>query len=90
MNEKEQRIKAPTNGKCSNFINANCSFNCPNAALEAACDRWDLDPGDFGMERISCKDCYMDDDNCSCDDCYVQFDQEYCTKKKEDPPLLIF
>lgn len=66
-------MKAPTNGKCSNFI---------NAALEAACDRWDLDPSDFGMERIDCEDCYMNDDDCTCDDCYVQYNPEYCTKKK--------
>jgi len=78
-----RKQKAPTNGKCNNFINANCSFRCPNAALEAACDRWDLDPSDFGMERIDCKDCYMNDENCSCDDCYVQFNHEYCPKKED-------
>lgn len=74
-------MKHPTNGKCQKFINANCSYRCPNAALEAACDRQDLDPGDFGMEYTDCKDCYMNDDNCTCDDCYVQYDPEYCTKK---------
>lgn len=52
-------MRAPSNGKCSNFINANCSYNCPNAALEAACNRWDLDPGDFGIEYIECKECYL-------------------------------
>lgn len=75
--------KIPTNGKCENFINGNCSYNCPNAALEAACDRWDLDPSDFGMERIKCKDCYLNDDCCTCDDCFVQFDPEYCPKPKK-------
>lgn len=33
---KRRRPKKPTNGKCSNFINGNCSYNCPNAALEGA------------------------------------------------------
>lgn len=77
-------MKKPTNGKCKNFINANCSFNCPNASLDYACDRYDLDPSDFGMERISCKNCYLNDDNCTCDDCFVQFKKEYCSKKKEN------
>lgn len=68
MSERKRSFE-PTNGKCGNFINANCSYNCPNAALEAACDRWDLDPSDFGMERISCKECMYWEDNCTCEDC---------------------
>ena len=76
-------MKTPTNGKCDMFINAHCSYDCPNAALEAACARWDLDPSDFGMERTDCKDCYMNDDCCTCEDCYMQYDPEYCPKKKE-------
>lgn len=63
--------------------NGNCSFNCPNAALEGACDRWDLDPSDFGMEYTDCEECQYWDDNCTCEDCYVQFDPEYCPKRKE-------
>lgn len=83
MSEHKRRPKEPTNGKCSNFINDNCSFNCPNAALEQACDRWDLDPSDFGMEYTDCEECQYWDDNCTCEDCYVQFDPEYCPKRKE-------
>ena len=29
--------KTPTNGKCENYINENCSLHCPNAALEGVC-----------------------------------------------------
>lgn len=80
-----KRPETPTNGKCGNFINGNCSFNCPNAALEAACDRWDLDPSDFGVERIDCKECQYWDDNCTCEDCFVQFDPEHCPNPKKPP-----
>lgn len=68
--------------KCDNFINANCSFNCPNAKLEEACNRWDLDPSDLGMEYTDCKYCHMNDDNCTCDDCYVQYNPDYCNLRR--------
>lgn len=71
-------MNEPTNGKCSGFVNANCCFDCPNAKLEAACDYWDLDPSDFGMRKISCKECQYNDDNCSCEDCYLKGKPEYC------------
>ena len=34
MSERKRRPKEPTNGKCPNFINANCSFNCPKKKEE--------------------------------------------------------
>lgn len=77
-----KKSRSTTKGKCSNFVNANCSYNCPNAALELACDRWDLDPTDFGMERITCKECNYNDDNCDCEDCYVNGVDGYCKKAK--------
>lgn len=79
----DEMKKEITNGKCENFVNDNCGYNCPNAALEAACDRWDLDPSDFGMEYIDCEECMYWDDNCTCDDCFVQFNPEYCPKPKK-------
>lgn len=65
---------------CKNFCNVHCSFDCPNAALERACDRFDLDFSDFGMERIDCDDCQYSDDNFTCDDCYFMNVPEYCFK----------
>lgn len=74
-----------TNGKCINFVNGNCSINCPNAKLKSACDYWDLDVSDFGMEIISCKECSYSDEYCSCDDCCVNGVKGYCPKcNKED------
>lgn len=69
-----------TNGKCYKFVNAHCSYDCPNAQLESACDRWDLDPSDFGMEYIKCNDCFHNDECCSCNDCYMQGNTAYCPK----------
>lgn len=68
---------------CKGFVNGNCLYKCPNAQLESACDRWDLDPSDFGMEYIKCKDCYMNDENCTCEDCYMMNDVKYCPKAKK-------
>lgn len=72
-----------TNGKCEKFVNGNCSCFCPNADLQGACDRWDLDPSDFGMEYIECKDCVYADDVCTCDDCYMMGEKNYCPKEME-------
>lgn len=72
----------PTNGKCKKFVNANCSYNCPNAYLEKACDKWDLDPIDLGMDYIKCKECIYYDKYCKCDDCYMMGDKEYCPKEE--------
>lgn len=75
-----KKSNKPTNGKCKYFCNANCSYNCPNAQLEGACNYWDLDASDFGMEYIDCHECQYNDDDCSCDDCYLKGDKEYCSK----------
>lgn len=73
-----------TKGKCEKFVNANCSYRCPNAQLESACDRWDLDPSDFGMEYINCRECHLFDDLCTCKDCYMEGNKEYCPKEMEN------
>lgn len=79
---RQAKLRKTTNGKCEDFVNAHCSYDCPNANLEYACDRWDLDPSDFGMEYIKCKDCYYYDDNCTCNDCYMENNKDYCPKAK--------
>ena len=64
--------------KCKNFVNANCSFNCPNAALEKYLEKYDIDYSDIGQERIKCKDCRYQDKYCTCEkDCYL-YGSEYC------------
>lgn len=78
-----KRTKPPTNGKCSNFVNANCSYNCPNKTLEFACEKWDLDPSGFRIKLTSCKECYYNDDNCNCEDCYVNGVDEFCKNAKK-------
>lgn len=82
--KKALKKKTPTNGKCEYFCNAHCSYHCPNASLEGACDYWDLDPSDFGMEYISCRECLYNDKFCSCDDCYFMGNKEYCPKCKKE------
>lgn len=86
MSKKWRNIRSrkPTNGKCEMFVNGNCSYDCPNAKLEAACDKWDLEPSDFGMEYTECKDCMYNDDNCDCDDCYMKGNKDYCPKERGD------
>ena len=79
---KYKSSRKVTNGKCDRFVNGHCSYDCPNASLEGACDRWDLEPSDFGMEYIKCKDCSYWDDNCSCDDCFMQCNKDYCPKER--------
>lgn len=86
MEKRRKNIKVEelTPKTCKYFVNGNCSYRCPNAALEGACNRWDLDPSDFGMEYIDCKDCYMNEDNCTCEnDCYVMGNKDYCPKAKK-------
>lgn len=78
---KRLNVEELTPRTCKGFVNGNCSMNCPNAKLESACDRWDLNPSDFGMEYIDCKECYMSAENCTCEeDCYVYGNKDYCPK----------
>lgn len=80
---KQTRSCKPTNGKCENFVNGHCSYHCPNANLEYKCQTWDLDPSDFGMEYIKCRECNYYDDNCTCDDCYMEGNKGYCPKERK-------
>lgn len=79
---KHTRSRKPTNGKCESFVNGHCSYHCPNADLELRCQTWDLDPSDFGMEYIKCRECNYYDDNCTCNDCYMKNNKDYCPKAK--------
>lgn len=59
--------------KCERFVNANCSFNCPIAAIEEWENKYDLDAyRELGIERADCNDCQYNDKYCSCEnDCYL-------------------
>ena len=64
--------------KCHRFVNANCSFNCPNAAIEAWEDKYDLDAGrELSINRTSCNECQYNDKYCTCEkDCYLYRTEE--------------
>ena len=58
--------------KCERFCNANCSFNCPNAAIERWEEIYDMDvQRELGIERTSCSECMYNDKYCTCEDCYL-------------------
>ena len=56
---------------CDMFCNYHCSFDCPNIACDAFEEKYDLPCSDIGLNRIKCKDCYLNHNN-TCDDCYHQ------------------
>lgn len=58
--------------KCENFCNAHCSYDCPNAEIEAFEERFDIPASDAGYERIKCRDCRYSDKRCTCEDCYFK------------------
>ena len=64
---------------CEFFCNAHCSFDCPNAAIEAFENKYDIPASDAGYEYIKCYDCSYNDKFCSCDDCYL-LGSEFCKK----------
>lgn len=79
---KRTRTRKIKNGKCESFVNGHYSYHCPNADLEYKCDIWDLDPSDFGIEYIKCKDCMYYDDEYTCEDYYMENNKDYCPKMK--------
>lgn len=66
--------------KCEHFCNAHCSFDCPDAAVEAFERRYDIPASDAGYERIDCRDCRYNDKYCTCDDCYFK-GSPHCLEK---------
>lgn len=63
--------------KCEHFCNAHCAFDCPNAAIEAFEERFDIPASDAGYERVKCRECRYYDKYCTCDDCYFK-GSEHC------------
>ena len=62
--------------KCEYFCNAHCSYDCPNAAIEAFEERFDIPASDAGYERVKCRDCRYADKHCTCGDCYFKGGKE--------------
>ena len=61
---------------CEKFCNYHCAFDCPNFACDVFEEKFNLPCEEIGLERISCKSCYLN--QClSCDDCYNQ-NTEHC------------
>lgn len=62
--------------KC--FTCAACSYNCPNAAIEAYDERYGYGlAADMGYKKIKCKDCMYNTGKC--EDCLF-YKSEDCAK----------
>ncbi|MCQ2434693.1 MAG: hypothetical protein MJ062_05600 [Oscillospiraceae bacterium] len=72
--------------KCDKFCNYHCSYDCPNFAVDAFEDKYDLPASEIGLERIKCKDCQYFDKNCTCDDCYFQYSKDCPENEKDGEP----
>lgn len=66
---------------CEFFCNAHCCFDCPNAAIEAFENKFDIPASDAGYEYIKCSECCYNVKFCSCDDCYL-LGSEFCIEKR--------
>jgi len=60
------------------FVNEHCSYDCPNFAIDEFEEFYDLPASEAGLERIKCKDCYLD--SYECKDCYLRFDCQEADK----------
>ena len=52
------------------FANVHCSYDCPNFQVDEFESYYDLPASDAGLERIKCKDCYLNSGEC--EDCLFQ------------------
>ena len=62
------------------FCNAHCSYDCPNFRADEFEDHFDLPASEAGLERIKCKECYLNSGEC--EDCLFQNSEE-CPEVKE-------
>lgn len=70
--------------ECSNFCNANCSYRCPNAVIEAYDERWGGPAAeDMGLEKVQCRDCHLNE--IRCDYCYFHGTKD-CPEYKKNYP----
>ena len=68
------------------FLNAHCSYDCPNFQIDIANERYGYGiADDMGLEEVNCKDCHYQSGECS--DCYFEHSKEcpeYSEKMKEE------
>lgn len=62
------------------FTNSHCCFECPNVAIDEFEEKYDLPASEIGLERTTCKECYLNTGECK--DCYFQ-DTPNCSERKE-------
>lgn len=70
--DKEAAYNALKHKSC--FTNAHCCFECPNFQCDEFEERFDLPASEVGLERIKCKDCYLNSGEC--EDCLFQHSKE--------------
>lgn len=66
---------------CPEYTCGYCCYECPNSRIDEFEDYYDLPASEIGAERISCKECYLNDGQC--DSCYFQ-NTEDCPNFKHD------
>ena len=57
------------------FVNAHCSYGCPNFQIDTVNERYGYGiADDMGLEKVSCKDCCYNSGKC--DDCLFEHSKE--------------
>ena len=68
-------------GQCFCFVNAHCSYDCPNFQIDIVNDRFGYGiADDMGLEKISWRECCYDSGKC--DDCLFENSRD-CPEYKE-------
>ena len=63
------REKTTKRERC--FVNAHCSYNCPNFQIDIANERYGYGiADDMGFEKVSCKECRYNSGKC--EDCLFE------------------
>ena len=64
------------------FVNAHCSYDCPNLQIDIANERYGYGiADDMGLEKISCEDCCYNSAKCS--DCLFEHSKD-CPEYKQN------
>lgn len=62
------------------FVNGHCCYDCPNFQLDIFEEKYDLPAGEIGLEKTTCKECYLNTGECK--DCYFHNTPD-CPERKE-------
>lgn len=63
------------------FVNGHCAYDCPNFQVDSFEEKYDLPASEVGLERIKCKECYLNSFECA--DCYLK-NTDMCPEKRSD------